>query len=118
MICMPTRGHIVVSLCLLMLVVSAMPARADAIDGTWCFKDGAIMSIQGTNITIPGGRHLRGNYSRHSYSYRIPEGEEHAGGVVSMDLINDDTIHLTPPASTSVTLSSSMQVWRRCEVTS
>lgn len=118
MICLPKRGHVMLALFLLMLAVSMRPASADAIDGTWCFKDGAIMSIQGSNITIPGGRHLQGNYSRHSYSYQVPEGEENAGGVVSMDLINDDTLHVTPPASTNVTLGSSVQTWRRCEVTS
>lgn len=102
----------------LLLSTSATTAHADAIDGTWCFKDGAIMSIQGQNITIPGGRSIQGNYRRHSYSYKIPKGEDNAGGVVSMNLINDDTLHVTPPASTNVTLGSSVQVWRRCEVTS
>lgn len=117
MVRVATSRHICLASALV-LTVSATSARADAIDGTWCFTDGGMMSIQGSNITIPGGKRIQGTYRRHSYSYRIPQGEENAGGVVSMNLINDDTIHLTPPASTNVTLGSSVQVWRRCEVTS
>lgn len=91
---------------------------ADAIDGTWCFTDGRTLSIAGSAITIPGGRRIEGNYRRHSFSYQVPQGEEHAGGVVSMVLIDDDTIHLTPSASSNTTLGSSVQVWKRCEMTS
>jgi hypothetical protein len=43
----------------------AAPAQADAIDGDWCREDGKRMSIRGPDIVTPGGKAMRGDYSRH-----------------------------------------------------
>ncbi len=83
------------------------PAMADAIDGDWCHSDGRRMSIDGSKIVTPGGRRMEGNYSRHGFTYTAPSGEAGAGSVISMGLIDDDTLQLTPGAA-------KMQVWRRC----
>jgi hypothetical protein len=56
----------------------AAPARADAIDGDWCAKDGRHFFIQGPAITTPGGKAIQGNYRRHSFSYVVPPGETNA----------------------------------------
>ena len=92
-------------------------AFADAIDGNWCFKDGRSMIIRGARITLPGGEEIAGNYSRHSYSYTVPDNHDRAGSVVTMVLVNDNTIHLTPGGSSSVPLKSAVEIWNRCAFT-
>jgi len=47
-------------------------ALADAIDGDWCHGDGRRLSINGPDITTPGGTHLKGDYDRHHFSYVVP----------------------------------------------
>ena len=102
----------------LALCLSAAPdALADAIDGNWCFKDGRSMSIRGARIRLPGGAEIAGTYRRHSYAYTVPDGQPDAGSVVSMILVDDKTIHLTPGGSSSVPLKSAVQIWKRCEFT-
>ena len=93
------------------------PGFADAIDGNWCFKDGRSMIIRGARITLPGGAEIDGNYARHSYSYTVPENHDRAGSVVTMVLVNDNTIHLTPGGGSSVPLKSAVEVWNRCALT-
>ena len=44
------------------------------------------MSIRGPDIVTPGGHNIRGDYSRHSFSYVVPAGESGAGETVSMIL--------------------------------
>ncbi len=72
------------------------PARADQIDGDWCFKDGRHMTIEGPKIRMPGGKRMTGIYDRHAFSYVVPEGEPGAGGVTEMYQINDEMIRLKP----------------------
>ena len=59
-----------------LFVLSAAPARADAIDGDWCRPDGKHMSIRGPEIVTPMGTHTRGNYDRHAFSYAVPAKEK------------------------------------------
>lgn len=91
----------------------AIPARADAIDGTWCAVDGRIMEIHGPAITTPGGIETIGSYSRHAFSYEIPAGEAGAGATVSMSLMSEDIVHLTVGDR-----PGEPEVWQRCETTS
>ena len=60
--------------------------RADAIDGDWCSTGGMRMTIQGARITIPGGKQIQGNYSRHAFDYVVPAGENGSGDVVNIIL--------------------------------
>jgi hypothetical protein len=92
----------------LTLVGLAGTARADAIDGQWCHLDGKRIEINGPRIRTPGGARIDGAYDRHAFSYVIPAAEPGAGGTVAMRLINDDVMHLRPPAS------GELQVWNRC----
>ena len=62
------------------------PARADVIDGDWCNAAGRQMTIRGPEITTPGGKQARGDYTRHSFSYVVPAGEAGAGETVSIIL--------------------------------
>jgi hypothetical protein len=76
---------------LILLVAAAMLLQtgvgyADAIDGEWCSTDGMRMSIRGEKITIPSGKQIEGNYTRHAFDYVVPAGENGSGDVVSIIL--------------------------------
>jgi hypothetical protein len=92
-----------------LLALSAVPARADAIDGDWCRADGKRMSIAGPAIVTPGGRHTQGDYSRHYFTYVIPPGEAGAGNTVSITLLGEYLAHAREGEDGPV------QEWRRCQ---
>lgn len=91
-----------------LLLLSTTMARADAIDGNWCLGV-KTMSIQGPDIVTPGGQHTKGDYSRHSFSYKIPSGEPGAGEVVAMILRNEYLLHARQGGA-----DAPVQEWRRC----
>jgi hypothetical protein len=82
-------------------------ARADAIDGNWCFDDGRRLTISGPTIVTPGGRQIAGNYNRHGFSYRVPDSEPSAGATVNMVLLDEYNVRVEVGGGTS-------QIWRRC----
>jgi hypothetical protein len=89
------------------LVFAAGAARADAIDGNWCFTDGKSFSILGPDIVTPAGTRLKGDYRRHAFAYKIPASEPGAGGTVSMLLLDENTVELTRGGIS--------ETWRRCQ---
>jgi hypothetical protein len=97
-----------------LIVASAGFARADVIDGHWCYPDGKRISIQGPAIITPAGSHLQGDYSRHFFSYVVPPSDPDAGQTVSMTLINEDTVRLRIGATPSYSSDGPVQVWHRC----
>jgi hypothetical protein len=94
------------------LIATAGHAFADVIDGDWCEADGRHMSIRGPSIVTPGGKQVNGLYSRHSFSYTVPDSEAAAGTAIYMRLINPDTIDLWTGAQ--VAASAPAEVWSRC----
>jgi len=84
-------------------------AKADAIDGHWCRADGKRMSIRGPEIVTPGGKQTRGDYSRHYFSYVIPDGEAGAGKTVSITLLGEYLAHAREGSA-----DAPIQEWRRC----
>jgi hypothetical protein len=93
------------------LVNLAAPARADVIDGTWCYKNQSL-SIDGPNILTPGRNATTGNYQRHSFDYTAPLNERDSGSAVHMILLNEDTMNLWVGAA--YPQDNSVQVWLRC----
>ena len=89
------------------LVAGACPARADAIDGQWCFGT-SHFEINGPNIRTPGGNQITGNYDRHGFEYVVPQNEEGAGTQIVMVLLNEETVRLTRG-------TSAPETWRRCK---
>jgi hypothetical protein len=70
-------------------------ARADVIDGEWCATtDGRHFSIKGPEIVTPSGTRLEGSYTRHSFHYVVPPAEPDAGQIVSMILVDEETVNL------------------------
>jgi hypothetical protein len=103
---------LLLGLTLLAVSLPASPVWADAIDGHWCFADGRTFSIDGSRIVTPAGTRTTGDYDRHAFSYTVPAGEAGSGSAISMDLVDDDTIHLQAGPG-------AVQTWRRCsDVTS
>ena len=92
------------------LALFAGGARADAIDGAWCSPQGKHLTIEGRRITTPGGAQIEGNYSRHAFSYVVPDKEPGGGGAIYMSLMNETTVQVrdgTPVAQPVI--------WKRCE---
>ncbi len=89
-------------------------AFADAIDGSWCSTAGHV-DIDGPKITLSSKSATAGQYSRHQFLYTVPEGEEHAGDKVYMQLMGEEDM-------TSYTVKDSKAVdpvdWKRCAATS
>ena len=96
-------------------VLLAPAARADAIDGEWCARDGArTMSIRGPAVVTPGGHRLTGEYERHFFRYQVPAGEPKAGGTVSMVLLDEDTVRLSEAADRRAAMEADGEIWHRC----
>ena len=102
-----------------LLLLPAGRARADAIDGEWCYPDGRHMSIQGPNIVTPGGTAITGNYARHYFSYVVPPAEPGAGQTVAMTLMNEYTVNLRVGAggANAAQAAVPVEVWHRCAPT-
>jgi hypothetical protein len=82
------------------------------IDGYWCEADGRHMSIRGPSIVTPSGKQIDGLYSRHTFSYVVPESEPAAGTTIFMRLVNPDTIDLRIGAEGDT--SAPTEIWNRC----
>ncbi len=93
------------------LLANALPASADAIDGNWCNAKGQSLHIDGPAITTPGGARLIGNYDRHNFSYKSPQGEAHQGKTLSMSQLSEERMDMRLPDGAIVP-------WSRCEVVS
>ena len=95
--------------------VSLSPeARADAIDGNWCYTDGRRMAINGPEIVTPAGTRTMGNYSRHYFSYKIPASDPMAGQSVYMALQNENTVNIATGADATAAAQAPVEVWHRC----
>jgi hypothetical protein len=106
------RTGIALGMAALVCAMAPCAARADAIDGNWCAADGRVMTIEGPVILTPGGHSITGDYSRHAFSYVVPDGESQAGSKVVMVLLNEETIELDPGGGTE------HEIWHRCDVIS
>jgi hypothetical protein len=103
-----------VTVCAAMFAAATSPARADVIDGHWCFTDGQRLSIRGPAMITPAGSHIQGDYSRHFFTYVAPQADPDAGRTISMTLINEDTVHLRIGSGPSYSSDGPVQVWHRC----
>ena len=89
-------------------------ARADALDGGWCFTDGRRLVINGPEIVTPGGNRIEGDYGRHSFTYRIPGNEPGGGLIAHMEQLDEGTMHMTYGAAPSGAVGRPVETWRRC----
>jgi hypothetical protein len=96
------------------ILLSAHPARADAIDGNWCTAEGKRLAIEGPKIVTPAGTPTVGNYSRHSFTYQVPPADPGSGQTVFMVLLNENTMNSTMAADAQAARQMPVQVWHRC----
>jgi hypothetical protein len=90
-------------------LLCATSALADVIDGEWCSAAGTrAFTISGPKIVTGAGVEATGNYSRHTFSYTVPEGGPDAGMPVDMRLLNDEQVRVTEGVSDP-------EIWHRCE---
>ncbi len=83
---------------------------ADQIDGDWCFpNDGRNLHIQGDDIVTPNGTSTKGDYTRHTFRYVVPDNDPRAGDEINMRQLNDQTMVLRRPDGTEET-------WKRCDL--
>lgn len=109
-----TLSRLILASVVALLISSPNGARADQIDGHWCYTDGRGLSIQGPQIVTPAGNKLSGDYDRHGFAYVVPEGEAGAGDQVLMLQQNHTTIHVwrTSPGTSE---RGPTEIWRRCD---
>ncbi len=92
------------------IVGFAGAAQADAIDGDWCSPDELrALSIDGPRIFTPGKQSTEGNYSRHAFSYVVPDGESAAGQGVNLQLLNDNVVLISVG-------DGAPETWHRCDL--
>ena len=103
---------ILIAIAAALVLMPASPARADRIDGNWCYKS-RHMSIDGPAIVTPGGTQMIGLYDRHGFRYTVPGGEPDAGAEVDMVQLNDQTIQVTTTGGDG----SRTEIWNRCDLT-
>jgi len=95
-------------------LAASTAALADAIDGDWCSADGSHMTIEGENVTTPGGTRIKGNYTRHAFDYVVPNGENGSGETVNI-LLQGEYLALSRQGSASAPQAdASIKQWRRC----
>jgi hypothetical protein len=93
------------------LMLLAVPAWADAIDGDWCHEaTGRRFSIRGPHIVTPGGKSMEGDYSRHWFTYVVPAPEPGTGKTVFMQLLDENTVRLRLGEADA----AKPEIWIRC----
>jgi hypothetical protein len=103
---MPLRN---LMLAAVLLLAAPTAAFADAIDGDWCSTDGQHMTINGDDITTPGGNQMKGHYTRHVFDYVVPAGEAGAGEMVRI-LLRGEYLALSRQGAADAPTKE----WRRC----
>ncbi len=114
---MTARAVLALAIAALALSTASPNARADAIDGHWCHRDGRRMSIEGSRFVTPGGTAMEGAYERHAFHYTVPDGEAAAGSRVSMVLQSEDVIQLFIPGKGPGPAPATSEIWQRCDLT-
>lgn len=90
-----------------LMIATTGSARADAIDGAWCSENGQRLAIDGPSVTTTRGLKLSGDYTRHSFSFILPQNEQDAGSPVEMVLQGETRVRVTIGKSAA-------QIWHRC----
>lgn len=94
-------------------VFVATPALADRIDGDWCNGRGARLHIEGPRLHTPSGRMVIGEYTRHTFRYIGPHGENDEGAEIRMIQRSDQEMTLFRGRS-----AREGETWRRCNLSS
>lgn len=113
---MPLRLPSIMILLGCLMVSPSGGARADAVDGDWCYKDGRSLSIDGSKMVTPGGQAHTGDYDRHTFRYTVPKGEAGAGSHVLMVQWSEEEVRVWRSAKKPVLREGEPEIWRRCRL--
>lgn len=113
---MPFRPRLLSLALILLILVFPGAARADAVDGDWCYRDGQSLSIDGAHMVTPGGQAHVGEYDRHVFRFTIPEGEAGAGTHVLMVQWSEQEIRVWRGRTKPVLREGEPEIWRRCHL--
>ena len=94
---------------LLLAAIAPSPAKADRIDGNWCWGL-KHLSIDGPNIVTPGGTNMTGEYDRHGFQYVVPYGEPDPGATITMAQMHEELMRLSSSAK-----PGAVEDWTRCK---
>ena len=111
---MRARHRLLATMFVALATMSSRGALADVIDGNWCYPDGRHFSIRGPNIVTPAGTSAKGKWSRHSFSYQVPQSDADAGQTIYMLLQDQDTVVLAVGTQPIVADPAQVQIWHRC----
>jgi hypothetical protein len=96
-------------------LVASTTARADAIDGDWCFGASNLF-INGSSVRTPGGNQVVADYDRHGIRYAVPATEAGASGGAGSDvvmrLLNDENAILVRKTGAT---EAAPETWKRCK---
>lgn len=95
------------------IIACASPAMADQIDGDWCDGRGARLHIDGPKLRTPSGRMVLGEYTRHTFRYVGPHGENDEGAEIRIIQRSDQEMTLFRGRS-----AREGETWRRCNLSS
>jgi hypothetical protein len=96
-------------------ILLAFAAHADAIDGDWCNDDGSHVRIDGPKIELNSSKIVEGNYTRHEFTYIVPEGEWEAGVEVRFRQSSEELMRRMRKPDV---MPEHSDLWRRCQRTS
>lgn len=113
---MPFRLPMILVIIGFMMFPPTSGARADAVDGDWCYKDGRSLSIDGSKMVTPGGQAHAGDYDRHVFRYTVPDGEAGAGTHVLMVQWSEEEIRVWQSSKKPVQREGEPEIWRRCRL--
>ena len=84
----------------LVYFASTSTVLADALDGDWCNERDGKLTINGSSIITPSGSTISGNYSRHRFTYRAPEGDWNGGKNIVIQQLNEEAMDLSVDENT------------------
>ena len=94
------------------LLLLAVPAHADSVDGDWCADDGRSLTISGPQIRIPSGAQITGEYGRHSFRYIGPAGDPEEAQDVRMQLWSEEDLRIQRVVDG---VMQPVEQWKRCK---
>lgn len=93
------------------LMLSTLPARADAIYGGWCSETERLV-VEYTKVITPGGASPSAEIDRHSAVYIAPGGERDAGKRLVFRQLNDNAVERRAFAAGAEV--GSPEIWTPC----
>jgi hypothetical protein len=101
--------HACLPLAVLVLLLAALPARADQIIGEWCPPGGSVSLVVKNHDDVTfAGASVQANVDRHHVDFIIPANLADSGSRFSADQLNDEQVRVTIG-------SKPAEIWTPCK---